>query len=566
MNILGISCFYHDSAACLIRDGQVISAASEERFNRKKNSPDFPVNAVNYCLQAAGLTIYDIDCVGFYEKPFLKFYRVVLSHLRSYPFSFKNFMDTMPSWLQDRLIMPLVIKKELGFEGKILYIKHHLSHAASAFLVSGFPEAAILTADGVGEWSAMTYGAGRGNKIKVVKEMRFPDSLGLFYTAVTTYLGFEALEGEGKIMGLAGYGKPVYLDKLKEMVVTRKDGSYWLDQRFFGLNKGCRMYSNKFIKVFGSERKPESAIDQRHCDIAASLQKFTEYALINIARNLQAETRMETLCLAGGLFLNCVANSRILEDTDFKEVFIQPAAGDSGGALGVASYIYHSLFNNPRVYAMKNAYLGPEFSAQQIKRSILSAGLDFKEMTDDGLFKHIARKIADNKIIGWFQGKMEFGPRALGNRSILANPGNPDMKDLLNSRVKNREAFRPYAPAVLEERAADFFEAKQFSPYMLLAAQVREDKKTVIPAVTHVDGSARVQVVNKGINARFWNLIKEFENLSGIPIVINTSFNLKGEPVVCTPDDAINSFKASEMDCLVLGNFVIEKPLGLFDA
>jgi carbamoyltransferase len=559
MKVLGISCFYHDSAACLLQDGKIIAAASEERFNRQKNSPVFPVNAVNFCIQKANSTVGDIDYIAFYEKPFLKLYRVLLSHLRAYPFSFKNFMDTLPNWLEERLTLPLLLKKELGYEGKVVFIKHHLSHAASAFLVSPFTEAAIITADGVGEWGTLSLGQGRGNQIRVFKEMHFPDSLGLLYTAVTTYLGLEALVGEGKIMGLAGYGKPVYLDKFKEMVIVKPDGSFLIDQRFFGFNKGSRMYSRQLIKILGQARKPQEKIDQRHCDIAASLQKFTEDTLILIANNLYQETKLEKLCLAGGLFLNCVANSRILEETPFKEVFVQPAAGDSGGALGAAAYVYHSLLGHSRIQAMEEAYLGPDFSASQMKRALVNSGMSFTEFNDAALFKYIAQRIAENKIIGWFQGRMEFGPRALGNRSILANPATPGMKDYLNQRVKKRESFRPYAPAALEERIGEFFNAKQFSPFMLLSARVNEDKKTVIPAVTHVDGSARVQSVSKTLNPRLWNLIKEFENLSGLPVILNTSFNLNREPIVCAPEEAVSCFKRSQMDCLVLGNYVAEK-------
>ena len=559
MNVLGISCFYHDSAACLIKDGRVIAAASEERFSRKKNSPDFPIYAINFCLQAGNLTVYDIDCIGFYEKPFLKFYRVILSHLRAYPFSLNNFLDTLPHWLQGRLIMPLIFKKEVGFDGQILFIKHHLSHAASTFLVSPFDEAVILTADAVGEWATMTYGIGRGNEIKVLKEIHFPDSLGLLYTAVTTYLGFEALEGEGKVMGLAGYGKPNHLDKFRKIVKVYPDGSFKIDQGFFGFNQGSRMYSREFVKLFGKDRKAGEEIEERHCDIAASLQSFIEGVLINISRNLYKDFKTDKLCLAGGLFLNCIANARIMEETPFREVFIQPAAGDSGGALGVASYIYNTLLNNPRCYAMEDAYLGPDFSTNQIRRALLNSGSSFKELTEDSLIKYIAEKISQDKIIGWFQGKMEFGPRALGNRSIIANPCNPNMKDLLNAKVKERESFRPYAPAVLEERVRDFFLAKQFSPFMLLAAQVREDKKKIIPAVTHIDGTARVQTVSKKVNPKFWNLIKEFENITGIPLVINTSFNLTGKPIVCSPQDALDDFLKSKMDILVLDNFVLEK-------
>ena len=559
MNILGISCFCHDSAACLSQDGKIIAAASEERFNRQKSSSAFPIQATNFCLQKAGLTVYDIDYLGFHEKPFLKFSRVILGHLEAYPFSLRNFLDTMPCWLQDRLIMPLVFKQELGYEGKPLFIKHHLAHAASSFLVSPFEEAAILTADGVGEWATTAYGLGKGNNIEIFKEIYFPDSLGLLYTAVTTYLGFAALEGEGKVMGLASYGKPVYLDKFKQIVNVHPDGSFSLAQRFFGFNRGSRMYNAKFIKLFGRERQIGEEIEERHCDIAASLQKFTEDILIGITRKIHQELKVDQLCLAGGLFLNCVANNKILEDTPFKEIFIQPAAGDSGGALGVSSYIYNSILNNRRNYIMSDAYLGPDFSTENIRRILFNREIKFKELGDAELCRYIAARIAGDKIVGWFQGRMEFGPRALGNRSILANPCNPGMKDLLNSKVKQRESFRPYAPAVLEEKAGDFFQAKQFSPFMLLAAKVREDKRSVIPAVTHIDGSARVQVVNKEASPKFWLLIRELENLTGVPVVMNTSFNLRGQPIVCSPEDALNSFEDSQMDCLALENLVVER-------
>jgi len=559
MNILGVSCFYHDSAACLVKDGKIIAAASEERFNRKKNSPDFPVNAINFCLQAGELTIYDIDYLGFYEKPYLKFYRTILGHLQSYPFSLKNFLDIIPSWLQDRLIMPLVFEREIGYKGKVLFIKHHLSHAASTFLVSPFQEAAILTADAVGEWATTAYGIGKTNDIKILKEIQFPDSLGLVYTAVTTYLGFEALEGEGKVMGLAGYGNPIYLDKFKEIVTVKLDGSYRIDTRFFGFNKGFRMYSKSFVKTFGEERKPDDKIEQRHCDIAASLQKFIEETVILIARNLYSQTGIEKLCLAGGLFLNCVLNHKILEETPFKKVFVQPASGDSGGALGVAVYIYNSLLKNRRDYIMDSAYLGPEFSSDNIRRILVNQGLNFKELEYPELVKYIAKKITEDKIVGWFQGRMEFGPRALGSRSILANPCNPKIKEILNLKVKNREPFRPYAPAVLEEKSEEFFKLKDVSPFMLLAPLVKDEKKELIPGVTHMDGTARVQTVSKKINPKFWDLIHEFENITGIPMLVNTSFNLRGEPIVCSPYDAIAAFKKSQMDCLVLENYIVER-------
>ncbi|MDD4939498.1 MAG: carbamoyltransferase [Candidatus Omnitrophica bacterium] len=560
MNILGISCFYHDSAACVLKDGEIVAAAQEERFNRIKNSPDFPINAINFCIQAARIGIYDIDYIGFYEKPYLKFSRVVSNHVRAFPRSFKNFLDTMPYWLQDRLILPLVFKRELGFTGKTIFIKHHLSHAASAFLVSPFEESAILTFDGVGEWATASLGFGKGSGITILKEAYFPDSLGLLYTAITAYLGFEALQGEGKVMGLAGYGKPIFLERLRKIVRINSDGSFRLDQRFFGFfNEGSKMYTGRFIKLFGKERKPQEKIEERHCDIAASLQYLVEEAVIKAANNLYLETKMDRLCLAGGLFLNCVLNHKILEKTPFKEVFIQPAAGDSGGALGVAAYIYNVILKNKRDYVMADAGLGPEFPDERIKAVLVNHNLGFKELEPLHLSRYIAQKIAENKIVGWFQGKMEFGPRALGCRSILANPCNPGMKELLNSKVKKRESFRPYAPAVLEEKAGEYFKLRNFSPFMLLAAAVKEEKRHVIPAVIHADGTARVQTVNKTINPRLWGLIKEFELIKGVPVVLNTSFNLNGEPVVCSPEDAISCFNRSQMDCLVLSNCVIER-------
>ncbi len=501
----------------------------------------------------------DVDAVAFYEKPFLKFYRVLLSHARAYPFSWGSFCRAMPGWLEERLFLPQILRKELCYEGRIVFIKHHLSHAASAFLVSPFDEAAILTADGVGEWAGTAFGSGRGTDIRIAKELHFPNSLGLFYSAVTTYLGFEALTGEGKVMGLAGYGSPAYVDRLKEMVIVRPDGSFMMDQRYFGFNKGGRMYTAKLVKTLGKERRPQEKIEQRHCDVAASLQKFTEDILINIVRKVHEETGMKRLCLAGGLFLNCVANARILEDTPVREIFVQPAAGDSGGALGAAVYVYHRLSRDDRRAALKDVYLGPGFSDREIKRALINGNIVFREYADGELFKYIAGRLAQDRIAGWFQGRMEFGPRALGNRSILASPRNPRMKDLLNSKVKHREDFRPYAPAVLEERCAEFFDVRQRSPFMLIAGRVREGKRGVIPAVTHVDDTARVQVVDNDANPRLRGLLKEFEALTGVPVLINTSFNLKGEPIVCSPEDAIDCFKRSGMDILVMGNCVAEK-------
>ena len=559
MNILGISCHYHDSAAALVNDGKVVAAAQEERFNRKKNSLDFPIQAINFCLQSADLTVYDIDYIAFYEKPYLKFQRVVLDHLKSFPFSINNFLREMPHWLDDRLIIPIILKKEMCYEKEVFFIKHHLAHAASAFFSSPFKEAAIITADGVGEWATTTIGKGKDNEIQVSKELHYPDSLGLLYSAITTYLGFKANSGEGKVMALADYGEPVFLDKFKEIINIKKDGSFKINQKYFGFNKGSKMYSNKFIKIFGKPRLPETEIEQIHYDIAASLQRIIEEILIVISRDVHKKTALKNLCLAGGTFLNCVANSKILEETSFKNIFIQPAAGDSGGAVGAALYVYHSLLKKRREYVMDNAYIGPEFSESQIKKFLLNNNIEFRKLTDSELTKYTAKKIAQDKIIGWFQGRMEWGPRALGNRSILANPCNKNMKDILNKKVKHREWFRPYGVAILKEELNKFFDLNSESPFMLLVGKVKNSKKDLIPSVIHVNGTSRIQTITKEENEIFYKLINEFDKITEIPMIINTSFNDKEEPIVCTPNDAYSCFMKTKMDCLVLGNFFIEK-------
>jgi carbamoyltransferase len=559
MNILGISCFYHDSAACVVKDGVVAAASQEERFNREKYSQDFPIRAINDCLQRSGMTIYDVDHIAFYEKPMLKFQRVLLSHLRSFPMSLGNFIHMMPGWFQDRLVLPLKIQKELGYKGDIFFLKHHMSHAASAFLVSPFQEAGILTVDGVGEWATATKGYGRGTEIKIGKEINYPDSLGLLYSIVTTFLGFRVFSGEGKVMGLSAYGKPLYLDKFRKIVDVRSDGSFHMAPRFFSLNKGNRMYSRNFIKEFGPPRLPDENISQRHMDIAASLQAFLEEVVIAMARALYKEIRSPNLCLAGGVFLNCVANHRLLAETPFKNIFVQPAAGDSGCALGAAIYTYNCLLGNPRKYVMETVALGPEFGNLDIERALVNRGLRFRKMRPEEMFKHVALRISEKKIVGWFQGKMEFGPRALGMRSILADPRFADIKEILNVKVKFREWFRPFAPSVMEEHAAEYFDLESKSPFMLLAAAVRKEKRGIIPGVTHVDGTARIQTVSRATNGRYWDLINEFKNITGVPMLVNTSFNLRGEPIVCTPDEAIVCFQKSAIDCLVLNDFVSEK-------
>ncbi len=559
MNILGISCFHHDSSACLITKDNIY-AAQEERFNRSKYSEVFPSNAIRFCLKAANIKFRDIDYVGFYERPYLKFKRVVLNYLKTYPFSLPNFLTSMPQWLDQRLIFPLLLKEEFGEEKIILYGKHHLSHAASSFLVSPFSKAAILTVDGIGEYTSATYGIGKGNKIFLLKEMCYPNSLGFLYSIITAYLGFRVFSGEGKVMALAQYGEPEYVEHFKKEVVDiKEDGSFSLNPDYFWFNRGNRMYSNKFVKVFGPPRREGDIIKQRHYNMAATLQNITEEILIKMARFVYSETKVDKLCAAGGVFLNVTANTRILQETPFNEIFVQPAAGDAGTSLGVAKYIQHSLFNIDRDYIMTTAYLGPEFSNSEISNYLTKEGIRYTEFEDVDLVKYIARQIYDNKIVGWFQGRMEWGPRALGNRSILANPCNPEMKDILNYKVKHREPFRPYGISILREELSDFFSLDIDSPFMLFVGKVRPSKKSMIPSALHVDETSRIQTVTRSENGIYYELIKEFRKISGVPLIINTSFNDKGKPIVCSPKDACECFFNTKMDFLVLGNCVIKK-------
>lgn len=559
MNILGISCYYHDSAACLIKDGVIVAAVQEERFNRVKNSADFPVKAINYCVQAGNISFNDIDYVAFYEKPYLKFSRVIFDHIRSFPFSYRNFIQNIPQWLQDRLILPMMLKKEIGFVGKTVFVKHHLAHAASTFLVSPFDEAAIIVADGVGEYATTTYGFGKNNSINILKEIHYPDSLGLLYSALTSYLGFKANSGEGTTMALASFGKPVYLDKFYKMIDVKEDGSFQMNPKYFGFTEGTTMYSKRFVKLFGAPRTKGADYDERHKDIAASLQLFVEETLIKIAKHVSKETKSKNLCLAGGVFLNCVANQKILETTPFEQVYIQPGAGDAGGSIGAAMHLYNCILGNPRSYVMEHAYLGPEFSNDQIKRILSGKGMKYTEHSEGDIIRKTAQLVHQNKTVGWLQGRLEFGPRALGDRSILANATNPEMVDILNNRIKHREWFRPFAPIVPEDRAEEYFNMNGMSPFMLLAPKVKEHTKELLPAITHIDETARVQTVSKLHNHRLYELLLEYEKLSSVPVMINTSFNLQGEPIVCTPEEAINDFLKSEMDYLVLGDFLLEK-------
>ena len=557
-SVLGLSCFYHDAAACLMTGGAVVAAGQEERFTRRKNESAFPIQAIGYCLREGGITARDLDAIVFYEKPYLKLSRVLAGHLRGFPRTFASFRRSMPHWLEDRLTLPLELKSELGFTGPVYFVKHHLAHAASAFLPSGFEEAAILTADSVGEWATVTRGRGAGGKVTVESELVFPDSLGLLYSAVTAFLGFEANEGEGTVMGLAAFGRPAFLPKLREIVAVREDGTFALDQSYFDFYGDESMHSPRFIDAFGPARAPGAALTDRDRDLAASLQALTEDILLRLARDLRARTRSENLCLAGGVFLNCSANQRLLEDSGFKRIFIQPAAGDAGGALGAAAFVSRSLWGLPPAGAM-DPYLGPAFPAARAKRALAAAGLSWRELDEDELCRAAAGAISRGGVLGWVQGRMELGPRALGNRSILADPRNARTKDRINAKVKGREEFRPFAPAVLAERAAEFFHLDAPSPFMLLAPRVREEKRASIPAVTHADGTARVQTVTEASNARLHRLLRAFDAETGVPVLVNTSFNRRGEPIVCSPEDAVVCFLETGLDALVIGDLFVER-------
>jgi carbamoyltransferase len=559
--VLGISCFYHDSAAALLKDGVVIAAGQEERFSRKRHDSGFPHLAIQYVLHEAGITPERLDAVGFYDKPLLKFERMLSTYVATFPRSFASFRKAMPLWLHEKLWVPSIIRKELKpYAGPILFAEHHMSHAASCFLPSPFEEAAILTVDGVGEWATASFGVGRGSDITLFKEIRFPHSLGLLYSAFTYYLGFKVNSAEYKVMGLAPYGKPVHFERImKQMVQLNQDGSFKLDMKYFSYDYGLRMTNAAFDDFFGGPpRKPETWMTEREFDIAASVQKVCEEVVLSMVRHLHQETGLTKLCMAGGVALNCVANGRVIRETPMKQLWVQPAAGDAGGAVGVAHYIYNTLHKRPRAAAWTHAYLGPAFSDAEIARFLDEAGAKYETLADAELVGRTARLISESNVVGWFQGRMEFGPRALGGRSILADPRDPKMRDTLNMKIKFREGFRPFAPSVLMDKASEWFEIDCDSPYMLLVAQVREGRRT-IPSVTHVDNSARLQTVTRDEAPLYYDLIREFERLTGVPIVINTSFNVRGEPIVCTPRDAYLCFMRTNMDTLVLGHQLLDK-------
>ena len=586
MNILGISGYYHDSAACLVQDGRIVAAGQEERWTRIKHDHNFPAKAARFCLKQAGLTAADLDLVAFYDKPLTKFDRLLETYLAYAPAGVKSFLMAMPLWIRQKLWLPDVIQKELGYEGKIIFPEHHQSHAASAFFSSPYQRAAFLTLDGVGEWTTTSWGVGDGNKIDIRAEIRFPHSIGLLYSAFTYFTGFKVNSGEYKIMGLAPYGDPKYVDViLDKLMDLKEDGSYKLDMSYFNYCQGLTMTNSRFAKLFGGPpRKPETPLTQREMDLAASVQKVTEEVVMRTARHIHAQTSEKHLCMAGGVALNCVANGKLLREGPFEDIWIQPAAGDAGGALGAAMFAWHQYLDNPRQADDKcdcqfGSYLGPDFDEQQVERFLTERGIPYEKIGYDGITTRVASLIAAEKVIGWFQGRMEFGPRALGARSIIGDARSPRIQSVMNLKIKYRESFRPFAPSVLAERVGDYFEMDGPSPYMLLVAGVRpeirramtEDEQRLfgiqklnvvrseIPAVTHVDYSARVQTVHEQTNPMYHRLIKAMEDLTGCGTIVNTSFNVRGEPIVCTPEHAYTCFMRTEMDYLALGPFLLDK-------
>jgi len=586
MNILGISCFYHDSAACLVRDGGIIAAVQEERFTRKKHDSGFPKNAVAWCLKEGNITSSDLDFVVFYDKPFIKFDRILETYLMYAPLGIKQFVQAVPLWLKLKLWMPDLIRKELGYKGKILFTEHHEAHAASAFYPSPFKEAAFLTMDGVGEWETASFGTGKGNEIEITHCLKFPHSLGLLYSAFTYYTGFKVNSGEYKLMGLAPYGEPKYFDLItKEIVDIKEDGSFKLNMRYFGYCYGMRMTNRRFEKLFGGPaRKPETKITGKEMDIAASIQKVTEEIMLRMARHVHKVTGKDKLCLAGGVALNCVGNGRILREGPFKDIWIQPASGDAGGALGAALLIWHKHLKKDRQANesddKQNASLtGPHYEDSYIEDFLKKESAPFKKLSNAEIIEVVSDLIIQGKVIGWFQGRLELGPRALGSRSIIGDARNPGMQSKMNLKIKFRESFRPFAPTVLLEHVSDWFELDRQSPYMLLVAPVKKDKitgageaktdlkgfdklkatRSQIPAVTHVDYSARIQTIRRQDNPLYYDMINAFYRKTGCPVIINTSFNVRGEPLVCSPEDAFKCFMRTEMDYLVMGSFLLDK-------
>jgi carbamoyltransferase len=590
LKILGISAYYHDAAAALVVDGEIVAAAQEERFTRKRHDHRFPQHAIDYCLAEAGIDAGELDYVGFYDKPLLKFDRLLETYVDSAPGGIRSFLLALPLWLRQKLHLPREMRRGLHgkYRKRFVFAEHHESHAASAFYPSPFDEAAVLTLDGVGEWATASWGVGHGNKIELTGELRFPHSLGLLYSAFTYYCGFKVNSGEYKLMGLAPYGRPVHAELiLEKLVELRDDGSFRLSMEYFDFCRGLTMTSPKFHGLFGMlPRAPDEPLDQRHMDVAASIQAVTEEIVLRIVRHVHAQTQQRNLCLAGGVALNCVANGRVLREGPFDRVWVQPAAGDAGGALGVALFIWHQLLGKPRTArpgdAQRGSFLGPAYGDADVEAALAASRAVSRRIDGETeLLAHVAERIAAGDVVGWMQGRMEFGPRALGARSILADARDPRMQSLVNTKIKFRESFRPFAPVVLAERAAEWFEMRpgEESPYMLIVAPVREGhrvpvgeeqaklrgvealavRRSDVPAVTHVDCSARLQTLTAERNGRTWRLLKAFEARTGCPVMVNTSFNVRGEPIVCTPQDAYRCFMATDMDLLVIGNHVLRK-------
>jgi carbamoyltransferase len=596
--ILGISAYYHDSAAALVRDGDIVAAAQEERFTRKKHDAAFPANAIKYCLQEAQVALADIDYIVFYDKPLIKFERLLETYLAYAPAGFRSFLASMPLWLKEKLYLKATLKKEFAALGgikekqlpQLLFTEHHQAHAASAFFPSPFQSAAVMCLDGVGEWATSSVWLGAGNKLTPQWEIDFPHSLGLLYSAFTYYTGFKVNSGEYKLMGLAPYGQPKYVDTILKYVLDLKDdGTFRLDMSYFNYTTGLTMTNQKFADLFGgAARKAESPLTQREMDIAASIQVVTEEVVLRLARTVQRELKQDYLCLAGGVALNCVANGRLLRENIFKDIWIQPAAGDAGGALGAALAIWYEYLGNARNAPdatssvgdrMRGSYLGPWFGGDSIAAYFDSIKAPYKKLDEDALMRELTAVLADEKVVGWFQGRMEFGPRALGGRSIIGDPRSAKMQSVMNLKIKYRESFRPFAPAIKAERVGEWFQHDRSSPYMLMVAPVRDEKRiemnaeqqqlfgieklnvprSQIPAVTHVDYSARIQTVHADTNPRFHRLLDAFEQKTGCPVLVNTSFNVRGEPIVCTPEDAYRCFMRTEMDCLVLENIILHK-------
>jgi len=586
MYILGISAYYHDSAACLVKDGEIIAAAQEERFTRIKHDHSFPTNAIKYCLKEAGINGTELDYVSFYDKPFLKFERILETYLAYAPIGIQSFLKAMPLWVKKKIWIKELIKDELGYSGKVIFPEHHESHAAAAFFPSPFSEAAFITMDGVGEWATSSFGVGKDNQVELLADIRFPHSIGLLYSAFTYYTGFKVNSGEYKVMGLAPYGEAKYKDLIyKHLIDVKDDGSFKMNMDYFNYGAGLTMTNSKFHRLFGGPpREPESELTQKEMDLARSVQEVAEEVMMKMARHVKKETGMKYLCLAGGVALNCVANGKLLRSGLFDDIWIQPAAGDAGGAVGCALFTWYQYLNNERnadnkIDFMQGAYLGPKFNNNAIKKFLDKNGYTYRTLTDEELPEVVADLIVEENVIGWFQGRMEFGPRALGARTIIGDARSPEMQKKMNLKIKYRESFRPFAPSIRAENISEYFEIDRESPYMLLVADVRKNKRiemsddqksyfgldklnvvrSDVPAITHVDYSARIQSVNCKTNPRYHEMLTKFHSKYGCPVIVNTSFNVRGEPIVCTPKDAYLCFMRTEMDYLVMGNYLLDK-------